>query len=75
MCIKSLILLFFLAVLGLHCWEGFSLVAVQGLSLQWLLIAEDGLSGTQAPLVAAHGLSTCGSWALQHRLSSCGKQT
>ena len=39
------------------------------------LAAEDGLSGTQAPLVAAHGLSTCGSWALEHRLSSCGKWT
>ena len=28
--------------------------------------------GTQASVVVAHGLSSCGSWALEHRLSSCG---
>ena len=28
--------------------------------------------GTRAPVVAAHGLSSCGLWALDHRLSSCG---
>ena len=28
--------------------------------------------GTQASVVVACGLSSCGSWALEHRLSSCG---
>ena len=27
--------------------------------------------GAQASAVAARGLSSCGSWALEHRLSSC----
>ena len=27
---------------------------------------------TQASVVVAHGLSSCGSWALEHRLSSWG---
>ena len=36
-------------------------------------------SGAQAPgarasVVVAHGLSSCGSWALECRLSSCGAQ-
>ena len=30
------------------------------------------LSGARASVVAAHGLSDCGSWALEHRLNSCG---
>ena len=61
-------LLLFLTVLGLHCGvdlsvvvkrEGSSLVLVRG-----LLIAE-------ASLVTEHRLSSCGSWALENRLSSC----
>jgi len=28
--------------------------------------------GTQASRIAARGLSSCGSWALEHRLNSCG---
>ena len=32
------------------------------------LVAEDGLSGTQASLAAAHGLNTRDSWDLEHRL-------
>ena len=28
--------------------------------------------GMQASVVAASGLSSCGSWALEHRLSRCG---
>ena len=28
--------------------------------------------GAQASVVAAHGLSSCGSWALEHMFSSCG---
>ena len=55
----------FLVVLGLHCrtWSshcgGFSSCRVQAL-------------GTRASVVAALGLSGCGSRALEHRLSSCG---
>ena len=56
-----------LAVLGLHCCAGFSLVvasggyspvAVSGFSLRWLLIVTHGLWGTQASAVAAHGPSS-----------------
>ena len=28
--------------------------------------------GAWASVVVAHGLSSCGSWALEHRLRSCG---
>ena len=55
----------FLAVLGLHCsaWAshcgGFSCCRARAL-------------GAQASVVVVHGLSSCGSWALEHRLSSCG---
>ena len=48
-------------------------VAVHG-----LLIAEASLCfgaqalGAQASVVVAHGISSCGSQALEHRLSSCG---
>ena len=31
--------------------------------------------GTRASLVVVYGLSSCGSWALEHRLSSCGAWT
>ena len=37
-------------------------------------VAELGLKGVQASVVAAQGLSSCGSWALEHRLNSCGAQ-
>ena len=36
------------------------------------LVSERRLSGAQASVVAALGLSGCGSWALEHRLNSCG---
>jgi len=36
------------------------------------LIAELDLQGIQASAVAAHGLSSCSSRALEHRLNSCG---
>ena len=39
------------------------------------LIAEHQALGTQASGVAARGLSSCNSWALEHRLGSCGAQT
>ena len=75
-------LLLFLAVLGLRCcgWafpncgeQGLLLVAVHR-----LLIAVASLCcgaqalGARASVVVACGLSSCGSWALERRLSSCG---
>ena len=69
------------AVLGL-CWSsGFSLVAaskgcslvtvLEALSVLVSLVAEHGLLGKQASAVAAHGLSSCCSRALEHRLLWC----
>ena len=57
------IFFFFLAVLGVHCCAGFSLVAVS----------------RGSPQAAAHSLlvvaaSFCSSWALEHRPSGCGTQ-
>ena len=71
----------FLAVLGLHCCVSFSLVAASGgyslVVVCWLLIAVTSLVGHRlwgmwASVVAAHGLSSRGFQALEHRLSSCG---
>ena len=36
------------------------------------LVAEHGLEGSQASVVAACGLNSFGSQTLEHRLSSCG---
>ena len=64
--------LLFLAVLGLGCCVGFSLVAVsRGYSLVEhgllivvaSLVAEHRLQGVQASAVVARGLSSCGIWA------------
>ena len=72
----------FLAVLGLCCcmWAfsscgdgGSSLVAVPRLLIVVAsLVAEHRLWGPQASAVAAPGLSSCSSPALEHRLSSYG---
>ena len=35
-------------------------------------VAEPGLQGAGDSVVGACGLSSCGSWALEHRLTSCG---
>jgi len=75
--LKFIILFIYLfwAVLGLHCCMGFSLVAA---SRGYLLIAGWGVLIAVASLVAGHGLqgfSSCGSWTLEHRLSSCGTRT
>ena len=60
-----------------------SLVAVSGSYSTWGVQATHfgGFSccqaqalGTQASVVAAHGLSSCVSPPLEHRLSSCGTQ-
>ena len=41
--------------------------------LWWLLLLrEQRLQGAQASVAAARGFSSCGSWALEHKLNSCG---
>lgn len=49
---------------------GAALCVGGGFPLWWLLIAEHGLQGIQASEVTAHGLSSCGSQAVEHRLNS-----
>ena len=79
--LKDLFIYLVLAVLGLFCCVGFSLVAesgdyslavVLGLHLVSSLAAELKLEGTWVSGVAARGLSCCGSQALERRLNSCG---
>ena len=53
----------------------YSLVAVRTLLAVASLVAEHRLCGTQASVGAHGGLSTWGSHALEHRLSSCGTWT
>ena len=73
----------FLAVLGPHCCLGFPLVlasrgssvaAVPGFLTAVALAAQHTLRGSQASVIVAHGLSSWGSLALEHRLYSCGAQ-
>ena len=64
----------FVAVLGLHCCRGFSLVV---LSRGCSLVVVNGLLVEAASLVWSTGsrftgFSSCSSWALEHRLSICG---
>ena len=55
------------------CGEwAYSIAVVHGLLIAVTSLAERGLSGVQASVVGAHGLSSYGSWALQHRLNNCG---
>ena len=69
-----------MAALGLPLLRGLSLVAASrdysllrcsGFSLQWLLLLHSTGSRCEASVVAALGLSSCGSWAPERRLSSC----
>ena len=51
------------------------LVVVHGLLIVVAsLIAEHQLKGTRASVAAAHGLSSCSFWALEHGLNTCGVQ-
>ena len=73
-----------MTVFGLWCCAGFSLVVesegysscaalTSHCSSQCTsLVAKYRLLSTRASVVAAHGLSNGGSWALEHRLSSFG---
>ena len=71
------LIIYFLAVLGLHCCSGFflgaatggfSLVVVTGFSLLWLLLVRSMGSRAQASAGVARGLS-CGFQALERSLS------
>ena len=71
----SIIILFvylFLAVLGLRCCTGFSLLAASGgyslVAMRSLLIA---VASLVAEVLGCLGFSSCGSWALEHMFSSC----
>ena len=60
-------------MLCLDCCAGLSLVAVLGLHVALSSpVGAHRLSGSQALVVATHGLSSCGCQALEHRLRSCG---
>ena len=87
--INSLYLLFvFLFIYFWLCW-GFVAVpaflwwgesgVLSGCNAQVLiagasLVVEDRLQGMPASVVGTHGLRSCSSWALEHRLSTCGAQ-
>ena len=77
----TVLFIYLLAVLDLHCCVGFSLVGVSGGLSSCSAWASQfrGFSccraqalGTWAIAVAARGLNICGSQALEHRLSGCG---
>ena len=55
--------------------RGYALVVHRLLIALASLVAEHGLKGMWASVIVAHGLSSCGSQALGHRLSSCGTCT
>ena len=54
--------------------RGYSSLRCAGFSLLWLLLLQSTGSRPRASVVVACGLSSCGSRALEHRLSSCGAQ-
>ena len=81
--LKILFVYLFLAALGLCCcaWAfsscsesgwGYSSLRCTGFSLRWLLLLWSTGSRHTGSVVVVRGLSSCGSWALEHRLSSCG---
>ena len=69
-----------MAALGLRRCAAFSSFSERGLlfvAAHGLLIAVASLVGAQAlgtwvSVVVVHSLSSCGSWALECKLSSCG---
>ena len=50
------------------------LLCCAGFSLHWLLFCRAQALGRDGSVVTAHGLSSCGSWALGHRFDDCGTQ-
>ena len=68
---------FFLAALGLSsCRERGLLYSCGAWASHWGDFSYCGAQAlsTRASVVAAHGLSSCDSWALERGLSSCGAQ-
>ena len=55
--------------------RGYSFSWCLGFSLWWLLWFHSTGSRVWASVVAACRLSSCDSWAIEHRLSSCGART
>ena len=53
---------------------GYSLAVRHGLVIAVPSLAEHGLRGLHASAVAVGELSSCSSWALEHRLNSYGTQ-
>ena len=81
--------IFFILILIIYFWLHWVFVAARGLSLvaasrgysslRGLLIAVASrcrawVLGTWASVVVTHGLSSCGLWALERRLTYCGAQ-
>ena len=65
----------FVAVHGLSLVAasgGNSSLQCTGFSLRWLLLLQSTGSRQWASVVVARGLSSCNSWALEHKLNSCG---
>ena len=60
--------------LSLAVAGGATVLQSMGCLLQWFLLWSVGI-GAQASVVAAHGLSSCGSQVLEHRLNICGAWT
>ena len=53
--------------------RGYSMVVGSGLLIVvGPLVVKHGLGGAQSLVVVAYRLSSCSSWALEHRLNSCG---
>ena len=50
---------------------GYSSLRCTGFSLRWLLLLRSMGSRHASSVVVAHGLNSCGTWALERRLSSC----
>ena len=70
-----IVIYLFLTVLGLHYCSKQGLLSIvihRLLNALASLAAEHGLEGARASVVATPVLSSCGSWAPEHRLSSCG---
>ena len=65
----------FLAALGLSCRaRAFSSYGVWASHCGGFSCCGARALGARASVVVARGLSSCGLWALEHRLSSCGAQ-
>ena len=70
---KFIYLFYFWLCLVFAVVQAFFLVAVLRLRIVVAsLVVTHGLQGAWASVVTAHGLRSCGSRALEHRLSSCG---